>query len=97
MERKGGIHFKPPPLDIIPRTVDTDMNVQEPVAVKISRTLFQLKELLGLVVYKGDNKDGANQSLEDSSSSQIAASSSLYKLADTNIRSLAVDLNPDKQ
>ena len=57
--------------------------------------MYQLKELLGLVVYKGERH---NQHHLDSSASQNVsiASASSYKVENTNLKTLAVDI-PDRQ
>ena len=71
--------------------------VADPVAeeqtVKISRSLYQLKELLGLVIYKGGEKKGQSVTANDSS---INASSSVYKIENSTIRTMAVDLSEDR-
>ena len=58
--------------------------------------MYQLKELLGLVVYKGERH---NQHHLDSSASQNVsiASASSYKVENTNLKTLAVDIPDNRQ
>lgn len=54
--------------------------------------MYQLKELLGLVVYKGERPD---QQHPDSSGSQLNVSVSTFRVENSNIKMPALDMSHD--
>jgi len=66
--------------------IDEQPGVNKDRKVKISRNLFQLKELLDLVIYKGAKPSQQ----EDSSADHVTVSK--YKIDQTSIKTMAMDL-----